>query len=237
MSPIVIDGKELTDEEVKAAVMKAEDYTQKTQRVAAEKEQLDREKQEVEGIKQFLQFAYEVKPEIGEQLDKMVNKEVARMKGQPVEDEEDISTAEEDKPLSKDELRKFKEEAKREALLEMNQLLSQKDIESEMKAEFKDLISKGYTSEEIGKIANYAKTRGIISPKDAVGAMILQDSIPNRLKKEKKEDEGIPPVNLMSGRTGAGLGFEDINKELDKYGGDPKELLRANIGKLYNDSD
>jgi hypothetical protein len=60
--------------------------------------------------------------------------------------------------------------------------------------------------------------------------MILNDMIPNRVGKKTE----LPPVNVMPGKSGAGLGFDDINKELDKYGGDPRELLKANFDKLIS---
>lgn len=225
---MIINGEEYTDEQITAEVQKAKDYTKKTQALADERRQVEADKQATEGLNNFLKFAYEQNPDVGKEIDALVDRELKKLNGEPL----DISS-DDDEP-SKIDVKKLKEELRREMAQETEQKikneLSKKETESLVRNELEALRKSGYTDEELVKVANYAKSRNIYSPKDAIGGMILNDMIPNRVGKKTE----LPPVNVMSGKSGAGLGFDDINKELDKYGGDPRELLKANFDKLIS---
>lgn len=239
---ITIDGVEYDVDKLKESIGKAEDYTQKTQKLAEERRALEERSRTVEAYENLFNYA-ESEPNFKKKLEKLIQVEQKKVQGLLSEDdsdddefdvgsdylEEPTKGKKKPKVATQDDIQKAVQEAVGKVLT----IQQQEKLQENLVREFDELHKTGYTQDELNKVIAYAKSRGVSSPRLAVDAMIGAELLPNRFKKKQEED----PVPLLKGRSASGFDIPDPEKELVKFNGDPAEMLKANLDKLFIEED
>lgn len=239
MTKIKIGDKEYSEEEALKLVQQGEDYTKKTMGLAEEKKNLDSRAEYLRNLEGMDQYA-ETHPEFKAKLVKLVRDESAAAEGIPgvsPQSEQDFdagkavvgSEGEEPEYVSKKELKSILSNVVKEQDDKHKVADNQKELNRRVNGEFESLRAKGYTQEELIKIATVAKQNDRF-PMETVERMILHEQVPNRLKKEKEPTEE-EKLKLLKGNSGSGFALEKEEVEFIKTGGEPGELLKLKLAK------
>jgi len=225
---IKIGDEEYTIDEIKAGMMKNEDYTRKTQQLAEEKRMLEANAENVKDLIELQRYAAE-RPELRSKLEEIMRAEQAKLAGVPYSSESDDEDDEEDEPkLSPKKIEAMMEERVQKALMAYENQQRSKKMQENFNKEITELKNRGYTPEELAIIAEYGKAKQMISPKDAANSLIVQEKISNKYK--KKEEPA--PAPILAGKAASGFDIENPEEELLKYDGDPAALLKAKADKF-----
>jgi vacuolar-type H+-ATPase subunit I/STV1 len=255
-----IGEKEYDQEELARLISQGEDYTQKTQALADKEREVEAKKAVLKSYEDLDEYMKQ-HPDFAPKLNQFIKKDISerygyrdpevnapqkaqanRSRGNYTNvyagdysgagaDDLDLNTGDDnndaDKPLTKAELAKIL--AERDKLYQMND--TNKEVNKRLREEYEMLRTKGYTEDEIKRVASTAQksSRWFV---ETAKQLAFDGVIPDRFKKkdeEPKPGEGFAP---LKGQSASGFELPDEEKDLVKYGGNPIEWLRDHSDKL-----
>ncbi|MBM4241688.1 MAG: hypothetical protein FJ150_08525 [Euryarchaeota archaeon] len=246
MGKITIKGKEWDEDELLAEISKADDYTQKTQKLAEERQVIDSEKLRLKDLMDLDEYR-RAHPDFDANLRKFVTSDVEKRygnKSQPGQNFTNVSPSDysagspsdegyEDEPkyITEKDLKTYLDDVEKRVEAKNEAKSKEKEVNSEIGRQYNFLQAKKYSKDEINVIMGFAQQNGMW-PINAAETLAFRKVVPDRFHEPDPQIVDPKDVKILKGDSSSGFELPDPEKDLIAYGNDPAEYMRANIDKF-----